>query len=172
LSDIEEHIRRLIESGQFDDLPGKGKPLNLDDDLWVDSDWRLAHHLLKSAGYTLPWIETLKEIDLEIEAARLTLRRAWQRRMSTLAADPPASEVDAEYRRSQADAEYRRSQADAEYRRSQADKEWQRAVQAFREKVVKLNKRIFDINLQVPSEKFQRLQLNPEQEIEKAKSVI
>jgi len=154
VSDIEEHIRRAIESGQFDDLPGKGKPLNLDDDLWVDSDWRLAHHLLKSAGYTLPWIETLKEIDLEIEAARLTLRRAWQWRMSTLAADPPASEVD------------------AEYRRSQADKEWQRAVQAFREKVVKLNKRIFDINLQVPSEKFQRLQLNPEQEIEKAKSVI
>jgi len=152
VSDIEEHIRRAIESGKFDDLPGNGKPINLDDDLWVDSDWRLAHHLLKSAGYTLPRIEMLKEIDLEIEAARLTLRRAWQWRTSPLAADPPSSE--------------------AEFRRSQADNEWQRAVQAFREQVVKLNKRIFDINLQVPSEKFQRLQLNPEQEIQKAKSVI
>jgi len=154
LSDIEELIRRAIESGQFDDLPGKGKPLNLDDDLWVDSDWRLAHHLLKSAGYTLPWIEMLKEIDLEIEAARLALRRAWQWRTDALAAHAPALDVD------------------AEYRRSLADKEWHRAEQAFREQVDKLNKRIFDINLQVPSEKFQRLPLNPEAEILKAKSDI
>jgi hypothetical protein len=95
VSDIEEHIRRAIESGKFDDLPGKGKPLNLDDDQWVDSDWRLAHHTLKSAGYTLPWIEMLKEIDLEIEAARLALRRAWEWRSAswpvTLLLRKPAS---------------------------------------------------------------------------------
>jgi len=145
LSDIEGHIRRAIASGQFDDLPGNGKPLNLDDDLWVDSDWRLAHHLLKSAGYTLPWIEMLKEIDLEIEAARLTLRRAWEYRAAALGTGTPSVE---------------------------ADSEWQRAVLAYKDQAVKLNKRIFDLNLQVPSEKFQRLQLNPEQEIQKAKSVI
>jgi DnaJ family protein C protein 28 len=172
LSDIEEHIRRAIESGKFNDLLGKGKPLNLDDDLWVDSDWRLAHHMLKSAGYTLPWIEMLKEIDLEIETARLALRRAWEYRKTSLASKDPASEADEECRRSQADAECRRSQADAECRRSQADAEWQRAVQAFKDQAAKLNKRIFDFNLQVPSEKFQRLQLNPEQEIKKVKSVI
>ena len=154
MSDIEEHIRRAIESGKFNDLPGKGKPLNLDDDLWVDSDWRLAHHMLKSAGYTLPWIEMLKEIDLEIETARLALRRAWEYRKTSLASKDPASE------------------ADEECRRSQADAEWQRAVQAFKDQAAKLNKRIFDFNLQVPSEKFQRLQLNPEQEIKKVKSVI
>ena len=145
MSDIEEHIRRAIESGKFDDLPGKGKPLNLDDDAWVDADWRLAHHLLKSAGYTLPWIEMLKEIDLEIEAARLALRRAWEYRKTALENGTPASE---------------------------AESEWQRAVQGFRDQAVKLNKRIFDLNLQVPSAQFQRLQLNPELEIEKAQSVI
>jgi len=51
----------------------------------VDSDWRLAYHLLKTAGYTLPWIETLKEIDADVEVtARIcaapgsTAPPAWQ----------------------------------------------------------------------------------------------
>lgn len=145
MSDIEEHIRRAIESGKFDDLPGKGKPLNLEDDSWVEPDWRLAHHLLKSAGYTLPWIETLKEIDVAVVSARQELRRAWEFRTISLSQGISTA---------------------------QADSEWRLVEQAFRERVATLNKRIFDLNLQVPSDKFQRLQLNPEQEIEKAKSVI
>lgn len=143
MSDIDENIRRTIESGQFVDLPGKGKPLNLDDDAWVDSGWRLAYHLLKSAGYTLPWIELLKGIDADIETARMELRRAWHYRTASLAEDAPAAGVDAE---------------------------WQRAQQAFREQVEQLNQRICDHNLQAPSEKFQRRLLNSEAEINKVKS--
>ena len=54
---IEEIIRQAMQEGKFDDLPGKGKPLNLDQNPHQDPDWRVAHHLLKSAGFSLPWIE-------------------------------------------------------------------------------------------------------------------
>jgi len=39
-SPIDEIIRRAIEEGQFDDLPGKGKPLRLDEDPNSDPAWR------------------------------------------------------------------------------------------------------------------------------------
>lgn len=143
MSDIEELMRRAIEAGQFDNLPGKGKPLNLEDDVWIDADWRLAHHILKSAGYTLPWIETLKEIDASVEEARQELRRACQYHDECLAEGASAS---------------------------QAGAERLRAEQAFREKVLKLNQRIRDYNLQAPSEKFQRRLLDPDIEIKKTKA--
>ena len=76
MSDIEEHIRRAIEEGKFKDLPGQGKPLQLDENRYENPEWRLAHHLLRSSGFTLPWIERRKEIENELEAARAGLRRA------------------------------------------------------------------------------------------------
>lgn len=73
---IDEIIRQAMEEGKFDDLPGKGKPLNLDQDPHEDPDWRVAHHMLKSAGFSLPWIERLKEIQVEIDQARQVLEQA------------------------------------------------------------------------------------------------
>ncbi len=61
MSNIEDHIRRAIEEGKFDDLPGKGKPLKLEDDPFVDPEWRLAHHMLRCSGFSLPWIERRQE---------------------------------------------------------------------------------------------------------------
>ncbi len=74
----EDPIRKAIEEGQFDNLPGKGKPLNLDENPYADPEWRLAHHMLQNAGYTLPWIELRQEIEAEIEAARRELQLAWE----------------------------------------------------------------------------------------------
>ena len=42
---IEEIIRRAIQEGKFDDLPGKGEPLQLDDNPHEDPEWRAAHHI-------------------------------------------------------------------------------------------------------------------------------
>ena len=77
MSNVEEHIRRAMQEGKFDDLPGKGKPLHWEENPNQDPEMRLAYHLLRSSGYTLPWIETLREIDRDIEAARGDLRRGW-----------------------------------------------------------------------------------------------
>jgi hypothetical protein len=76
---VEDKIQRAIEEGVFDDLPGKGRPLNLDEAPFEDSDMRLAHHLLRSSGYTLPWIAERQEIENDIRGARSGLLRSWQR---------------------------------------------------------------------------------------------
>jgi DnaJ family protein C protein 28 len=74
---IEEIIRQAIQEGKFDDLPGKGKPLDLDQNPHQDPDWRVAHHLLQSGGFSLPWIEKLGEIDDNLQQARKSLARSW-----------------------------------------------------------------------------------------------
>jgi hypothetical protein len=58
----EERIREAIEHGEFDDLPGKGKPLNLEDDSHLPADLRLAYKILKNADCLPPEIELRKEI--------------------------------------------------------------------------------------------------------------
>jgi hypothetical protein len=58
----EERIREAIERGEFDDLPGKGEPLNLEDDSHLPTDLRLAYKILKNADCLPPELELRKEI--------------------------------------------------------------------------------------------------------------
>ena len=58
----EQRIQEGIEQGLFDNLPGAGKPLNLDDDAFVPPDLRMAFRLLRSNGLAPLWIELNKEI--------------------------------------------------------------------------------------------------------------
>ena len=46
----EDRIRAAQDEGVFDNLPGKGKPLQLDDDSGIPEDMRLAFKILKNAG--------------------------------------------------------------------------------------------------------------------------
>ena len=47
---VEERIQKAQEDGLFDNLPGKGKPLNLDDDSSIPEDLRLTFKVVKRAG--------------------------------------------------------------------------------------------------------------------------
>ena len=58
----ERYIIKAMEQGEFDDLPGQGKPLNLDDDRDVPEHLRASYRLLKNAGYLPPELELRKEI--------------------------------------------------------------------------------------------------------------
>ena len=58
----EKRIKEAIERGEFDNLPGKGKPLVLEDDSHLPPDLRLAYKILKNAGCLPPEVELLKEI--------------------------------------------------------------------------------------------------------------
>jgi DnaJ family protein C protein 28 len=135
---IDEIIRRAMEEGQFDNLPGKGKPLQLDENPYEDAEWRAAYRILKNSGFTLPWIETLREIEATLESARSRLRRSWVWQNEALEANVESAWVKAE---------------------------WQRAVDQFREEILSLNKRISDYNMQAPSDRFQRPKINPDQEV-------
>ena len=61
---VEERIREAIRAGAFDDLPGAGKPLVLDDDRMVPEDVRMAYRILKNAGFVPPELETRKEASI------------------------------------------------------------------------------------------------------------
>ncbi len=139
MPNIEELLRKAMQDGKFDDLPGKGKPLRLDGtNPFADPEWELAYRMLKESGYSLPWIETLHEIENDHALARKELQRAWKWRMIYLSAEVPDEKASAE---------------------------WKRAQSAFKEKLEALNKRIRDYNLQVPNARFQRPLLNYDQEI-------
>jgi len=58
----ERKILEAMERGEFDDLPGKGKPLDLSDDPMVPEELRVAYKLLKNSGYLPPELELHNEI--------------------------------------------------------------------------------------------------------------
>ena len=60
---IEEKIREAMEKGEFDNLPGKGKPLDLDAYFATPEDLRLGFSVLKSAGCAPPEVELQKELE-------------------------------------------------------------------------------------------------------------
>ncbi len=47
----EAQIRRAMERGELDDLPGSGKPLAREADALVPEELRMAYRVLKNAGY-------------------------------------------------------------------------------------------------------------------------
>ncbi len=138
MPEIDDQIRKPINDGKFDDLPGKGKPLNLDENPHVDPDWRLAHHMLQKQRLH-PAVDRGAPGDRGSRSRpRAALWRAWEWHGRALAGGQPASQVEAE---------------------------WRRAQQVFAEQVEKINQKIFDYNLQTPSEKFQLMKLNAGKEI-------
>ena len=60
----EEKILEAQRAGAFDDLPGKGQPLHLEDLNWVPEDLRLGYMVLKNAHVLPPEAELLKDIHI------------------------------------------------------------------------------------------------------------
>lgn len=59
---IEEKIKEAQERGEFDNLPGSGKPLDLEDESRIPEDLRLSHKVLKNANCLPPELELRNEI--------------------------------------------------------------------------------------------------------------
>ncbi len=58
----EERIKEAQRTGAFDNLPGKGKPLDLEDLSWVPEDLRIGYLVLKNAHVLPPEAQLLKDI--------------------------------------------------------------------------------------------------------------
>ena len=59
---IEERIKEAQQKGEFDDLPGRGAPIVLEDDSHVPEDLRLAYKVLKNGDCLPPELALKKEI--------------------------------------------------------------------------------------------------------------
>jgi DnaJ family protein C protein 28 len=82
---IDRLIQEAMENGEFDNLPGKGKPLVFDDNPYLEPGQELAFDLLKKNNFAPEWIERDKEIRRELEEARGHLTIAWQQRQGNRA---------------------------------------------------------------------------------------
>jgi len=60
----EQRILEAQRKGEFDDLPGKGKPLELEDLSWVPDELRIGYMVLKNAHVLPPEAELLKDIHI------------------------------------------------------------------------------------------------------------
>ena len=136
---IEAIIRKAIEEGAFEDLRGKGEPLNLNENLLVEPEWRMAFSMLQNEGYLLPWMEKRNNIEEGLVEARKELARAWK---------------------------WRQEEIESEESSPFIESEWEKAQVRFRDKVAELNQLIHNYNLEVPSTTFQRMKVDVEYEIE------
>lgn len=59
---IEEQIRNAMEAGEFDNLEGAGKPLDLNNYFNTPEDVRMGYSVLKSAKVVPEEVDRLKEI--------------------------------------------------------------------------------------------------------------
>ena len=58
----ENRIREAMEQGQFENLPGAGQPLNLEEYFSTPEDLRMAYSILKSANCAPAEVELANEI--------------------------------------------------------------------------------------------------------------
>jgi len=59
---VEAILKEALERGEFDNLPGKGKPIDLTEYFEMPEEVRLANSVLKNAGMTSREVDLLKEI--------------------------------------------------------------------------------------------------------------
>ncbi len=136
---IEESIRAAQERGDFDNLPGQGRPLPDWRNPHLPHDQQMAHDLIRNSGHTLRWVDDAKEIDRRIEAARQQLLRndAWyqKRRQEARSEEIPAIEAT-----------------------------WFKHRARFEEDVVEINALIDTYNLKAPSTQLHKFRLIPAEE--------
>ncbi len=134
---VDQKIREAMEQGEFDNLAGKGQPVDASENPFEDPELRLAHRMLRKAGFAPSWIEERKDIDSEFENARNHLSRVWTVLQKALA---------------------------TEHERG-AQARWEHALTGFRKQIGELNRRIVAWNLKVPAAGFQRGLIEVEMEI-------
>lgn len=135
---VEERLQEAFAEGAFENLPGKGRPLELDEDPLADPHQWLARHILRNSGMSLPWVEERRQIEEAFAASTKRLARAWS-----------------------AYADNSRGAQTHPF----AAQRWQEAQADFRAQVATLNGRIRTYNLSVPHMRFQHALIDADCEI-------
>lgn len=81
---VEEIIRQAQERGEFDNLKGRGKPLDLTAYFETPEDVRMAYSILQNAGMISAEIELLQEITALKERLATTHDESMKRKVKKL----------------------------------------------------------------------------------------
>ncbi|MBA0625189.1 hypothetical protein Godav_010418 [Gossypium davidsonii] len=74
---VEQRIWHSMEEGQFENLAGKGKPLNLNTNPHADPAEDTLYRILSKNGCAPEWVELNKEIRNKVSEWRVALKKAW-----------------------------------------------------------------------------------------------
>ncbi|XP_075110245.1 uncharacterized protein LOC107812521 isoform X2 [Nicotiana tabacum] len=74
---VEQRIWHSMEEGQFENLPGKGKPLDLNTNPHVDPAEDTLYRILSRNKCAPEWVELNKEIRSNVVDWRSALKKAW-----------------------------------------------------------------------------------------------
>jgi DnaJ homolog subfamily C member 28 len=141
---VNKAVEKGIKDGHFDNLPGKGKPINWEDwdSPYVKQEDRTINLMLKNAGFAPGWVADRRDIVEQIEAARGALSRVWKW-----------------------------VSAHGGTRDALAGQQWSRALESFTRRVNEINQHIRDHNLVLPDSSIALKLLNLEGEISEIQRV-
>ncbi|KAK9062855.1 hypothetical protein SSX86_020045 [Deinandra increscens subsp. villosa] len=74
---VEQRIWHSMEEGHFENLPGKGKPLNLNTNPHADPAEDTLYRILSRNNCAPEWVELNKGIRSDVAEWRLILKKAW-----------------------------------------------------------------------------------------------
>ncbi len=138
---IEELIQEGMDGGLFDNLPGKGKPLNLNKNPYA-ADMQLANELLKENDLPPAWILQRNEILAKMAKLRAEIVRQWawhEREFSIAIADKGRLTI-----------------------------RWDDCCLKWIGEIIELNKAIDAFNLKRPFDNIEIFKLNLESELKRA----
>lgn len=147
---IDQQLRKLLDEGQLQNLPGEGKPLKLDDDSNIPSDSRMAFKIMKDNDIHPPWITEAKDIDSRREAILKHLNTAIRG-----------------YKGALNDAALL-TNMDGVKLRDNAEQRWQMTRRQLLDAAATLNKLVLNCNLKLPQGIKHKAPINIEKEIAEA----
>lgn len=144
---VGKHITDAMERGEFDNLPGAGKPLRLEADRLVPAENRLAYKIMRDNDVVPDWIGQAQLIEREFQLAQQKIQRAARH-----------------FRTAQSTLQNRKDITSIR-KRLDAEDEWKAAQEQFKEALHLLNKKVANFNLIVPAVHLTRNLYDIEQEI-------
>ena len=142
---IDEMIENGRSQGIFDDLKGKGKPLNLNKNPFNQNS-EIADSLLKENKMVPAWLAQRNDTQTEIEALRQKINRTWRRY----------------------DQEYRFAQGAGI--RSGLEIAWDDEIKKWEAAILKINKLVDSYNLKRPVNNLEMYKLRLDDELERVGS--
>lgn len=77
---VEQRIWHSMEEGHFENLPGRGKPLNYSSNPHADPAEDTLYRILSKNGCAPEWVELNKDIRSKVADWRSSLKRAWNKK--------------------------------------------------------------------------------------------
>ena len=138
---VTEQLNEAAANGAFENLPGKGKPLRLNDNPNEPADMHMANKLLKDNNLSPTWIGDRKELAAEIETLRAEIQRDWTLRRARAGAGNADNEA--------------------------LERAWQRRVRDWEARDNELNRRIVNLNISLPIWRMELHRLRLDEELER-----